>query len=100
MDDVPMSGPERVDPTFEVPKGVACPRCHQVIDTAQNVTPGSIGFHKGLIVVCSSCSLISVVGDSNLIPLSLADVKKLPPDTQRALLMTVKSIARHAAERN
>lgn len=86
---------------FEVPKNVACPRCKQVIEYGQTVTPGGRNeFKKGLILVCGSCSLICQVGDSTLIPLSLSQVKSLPKMLQAQLYVACQQVAKHAAEKN
>lgn len=101
MDIPPTPGPAKVDPAYSVPKGVECPRCKQVIEMAQGVTPGAgRQFKKGMILVCGSCSLICKVGDSALIPMSILEIKQLAPETQRQLMVTVKTIAARAAQQN
>ena len=93
-----MSNPEK---PFTVPNNVACPRCKQKIEQGQSVTPDARNeFKKGLIMVCGSCSLICQVGDSTLIPLTLAQVKSLPRLLQAQLLVACRKVAEAIAERN
>ena len=86
---------------FTVPDGLACPRCNQIIRNAQSVTPGGGNtFRKGLIIVCSQCAMITMVGDSKLLPMSKADIEKLPPKLQQNLLITCNMIAQQQTKNN
>lgn len=86
---------------YEVPKGVECPRCKQVIEFGQAVTPGAANvFRKGLIMVCSSCALVCIVGDSKLVPMAIAQIKALPQVQQRQLMAVCNRIAAEAVKKN
>jgi hypothetical protein len=86
---------------FEVPKNVTCPRCKQVIEFGQTVSPeGENRFRKGMILVCGECSLICQVGDSALIPLNLQQVKSLPVNMQAQLLAVCRKVAERVASKN
>lgn len=94
-----MNGP--ADKPYQVPKGVECPRCKQVMQFAQDVTPGASNhFHKGKIVVCSKCALATIVGDSKLIPLSLQQIKNLPPLLRNQLLAVCRKVAENVTRNN
>lgn len=86
---------------FTVPDNLPCPRCGQVIKNAQSVTPGGANtFRKGLIIVCSQCAMITIVGDSKLLPMSKEDIQKLPPALQQNLLITCNTIAQQQTNNN
>lgn len=44
---------------------------------------------KGMIVVCSNCTTINVLGDSNLHPMSKQEFEGLTPQSQMAVKRTV-----------
>lgn len=80
--------------TYSAPKNLLCPRCKTVIETLADTTPDSSNaFRKGKIIVCGNCALINIVGDSSLIPMTMAQVKALPAPIQAMLWKTVKPIA-------
>ena len=71
---------------YQLPKGVKCPRCDNKLNVAQDVSPdGSNTFHKGKLMICGMCAGIIRVGDSSLIPMTKAEVLKLPVKVQKAL---------------
>ena len=85
--------PETQEP-YEVPNGIECPRCKHVIQFGQGVTPGAENhFRKGLIMVCANCALVSMVGDSKLIPMSKQQVLTLPKLMQAQLMAVCQKIA-------
>ena len=93
-----MSAPEK---PFEVPNGVNCPRCGQKIMEGQTVTPGGRNeFRKGLILVCSVCSVVCQVADSKLVPLTLDQIKSLPKMLQHQLYVACRKVAEASAEKN
>jgi hypothetical protein len=88
-----MSNPT-IDAPYKVPGKPTCPRCHEVILEAQDVTPDSSNvFLKGKLIVCGSCALICKVGDSKMIPVSKKEVMTYPPQIQFLLMVTCKKIA-------
>lgn len=65
---------------------LVCPSCHQKIIQAAGVTPGHSGqIRKGQLFVCASCGNASIVGDSNLEPLTQEKFNALPTNVQQAL---------------
>jgi hypothetical protein len=92
-------------PTIEKPYPVEgkpeCPRCHEVIVEAQDVSPGaSQQFKKGKLLVCGHCALVCVIGDSKLLPVSKRQIKSLPKETQKMLWVTCNMVAARIAENN
>jgi len=80
---------------YLLPKHLKCPRCNNELNVAQDVSPdGSSTFHKGKLMVCGMCAGIIRVGDSALIPMTKADVLKLPPKIQKALWFACNQIAK------
>jgi ferredoxin len=87
---------DKIDKPYAVPHGPECPRCHQQIVEAQDVTPDASNvFKKGKLIVCGACALICRVGDSKLIPVSTKEVLSYPPRIQLMLLATCKRVAAH-----
>jgi hypothetical protein len=85
-----------IDAPYKVPGKPECPRCHQQILEAQDVTPGSSNvFRKGKLIVCGSCALICKVGDSKLLPVSKKEVLTYPPQIQLMLMACCRKIAEH-----
>lgn len=75
---------------YDLPKGMKCPRCHKDLSQASGLSPGHRQhFDKNQILLCSYCLLICRVGDSSLVPLALEQVKKLPVQMQRSLLVAI-----------
>lgn len=63
-----------------------CPACGQKIIQAVGVTPGHSGqIRKSQIFLCASCGNASIVGDSNLEPLTQEKFNALPTNVQQAL---------------
>ena len=90
-----------IEKPYAVPGKPECPRCHEVIIEAQDVTPESSNvFRKGKLIVCANCALICKIGDSKLIPVSKKEVLTYPPRTQMMLLVTCKKIAESKASSN
>lgn len=86
---------------YHVPKGIECPRCKQAMQFGQGVTPGATNeFKKGLIMVCAKCALISMVGDSKLIPMSKQQVMSLPKVMQFQLAAICQKLAEEATKLN
>lgn len=48
---------------------------------------------KNQLLVCSHCGGIMILGDSDWRPFLKADFEALPPQTKRALMVTVKGLA-------
>lgn len=74
--------------TFNTDKNdpLVCPSCHQKIIQAAGVTPGHSGqIRKSQLFVCASCGNASIVGDSNLEPLTQDKFNALPTNVQQAL---------------
>ena len=44
--------------------------------------------HKGMIMVCSECASVSVLGDTALHPMTAEEFKALDTPTKRALVIT------------
>ena len=78
-----------MNPTaFETAKTnpLICPHCNQKIIQAAGVTPGHSGtIRKNQVFICASCGTASLVGDSNLIPISRERFKQLPSNVQAAI---------------
>jgi hypothetical protein len=88
-----------IDAPYKVPGKPTCPRCHEVILEAQDVTPDSSNvFRKGKLIVCGSCALICKVGDSKLLPVSKKEVLTYPPHIQLMLMVTCRKIAEYIAK--
>lgn len=86
---------------YDIPGGVECPRCKNVIQFGSGVTPGATNeFRKGLVLVCGHCALITMVGDSKLIPMSKKQVMAMPKMFQAQLAAVCMRIAKEATKAN
>lgn len=81
-----------------------CPNCHQKIVGAAGVSPGHSGtIRKGGIFICASCGTPSLVGDSQLEPITEQKFKLLPTNVQeaiRGIIQTLKDTNVTATELN
>lgn len=74
-------------------KDFECLRCKITIPKCVTMANAKDGkFHKGMIVICSNCTLIMVLGDSQWRPMSEKEFKSLPPQTQVQISTTVKGL--------
>ena len=75
------------------PSDFKCPMCNAEFPNRTSVSGRGDGqLHKGTIMVCSECSGISVLGDTNLHPMTAAEFKALDQPTKRSLYITKTEI--------
>jgi len=70
------------------PGDFKCPNCHVEMPKRMSMTGASGGLRKGLVIVCSNCAGISVLGDTELHPMSKAEFIALDERSKRALVIT------------
>lgn len=71
------------------PTDFKCPNCQVEFPKRMSMTGRGDGqLHKGLIMVCSECAGIAVLGDTSLHPMTAAEFAALDMPTKRALVIT------------
>ena len=74
-------------------KDLACLHCKIPFPKRMTMANDRGGqLHKGAIMVCSACSGAMILGDSSWRPMTKADFEALPPQSKRALLVTVQGL--------
>jgi hypothetical protein len=72
---------------------LVCPNCRQTIIQAAGVSPGHSGtIRKGGVFICASCGQASLVGDSQLDPITQDKFSKLPTNVQQAIQGIVRTL--------
>ena len=75
--------------TLDNPSDFKCPNCQADFHKRTRMTNRSDGkLHKGLIMVCSECAGIAVLGDTTLHPMTKEEFVALDMVTKRALVIT------------
>lgn len=70
-----------------------CPNCKQKIIAAAGITPGHSGtIRKGGVFICASCGQASLVGDSQLEPITESKFKTLPSQVQEAIRGVIQTL--------
>ena len=75
------------------PSDFVCPLCSIPMPKRVSML-GRSELKKGTIFVCSNCSGLSVLGDTNLHPMTANEFKSLPEQSKRALYITKTEIER------
>lgn len=71
------------------PPGLKCLHCGIPFPKRMSMTGPSDGkLKKGMIMVCSSCNGVMILGDSDWRPFTREDFNKLPQPVQRQLVIT------------
>ena len=79
--------------TIDNPSDFKCPNCQADFHKRTNMTQRGDGkLHKGLIMVCSECAGISVLGDTTLHPMTKEEFTALDQVTKIALFITRSEI--------
>lgn len=73
------------------PKDWICCFCKSPMQKRM-ATTGSADLRTGLLIVCSSCGRVNVLGESSLHPLTKSEFMALDEPTKRALLITAKGV--------
>lgn len=75
------------------PSDFKCPNCNVEFPKRMSMTGRGDGkLHKGLIMVCSECAGIAVLGDTTLHPMTKEEFTALDQTTKRALFITRSEI--------
>ena len=86
-----MSEPQIKDQIRPNPRGLQCYKCKSDFPKRVGMI-GSNKLEKGLIFVCSVCANVSVLGDSQLQPLTKEEFDAYPKPKQAAIASTVNGI--------
>jgi hypothetical protein len=87
-----MSEPQIKDFIRPNPKGaMICYKCKSEFEKRVGMI-GNNALQKGLIMVCSVCGNVSILGDSDLRPLSKEEFDSFPKPKQMAIVSTMKGI--------
>ena len=70
------------------PSNFNCPHCKTEMPKRMSMTGQRGQLSTGMIFVCSACAGISVLGDSDLHPMTAEEFKNLHPATKRSLYIT------------
>lgn len=74
-------------------KGTVCVHCKIPFPKRMTMANGRGGvLHKGMIMVCSACGGVQILGDSDWRPLTQADFLALPQQSKVALVSVVKGL--------
>lgn len=71
---------------------LVCPSCQTNLKFGQDVQNAKREVKKHDIMVCSTCSMVSRVGDSGLVPMSKEEIGKLDKQSQLMLGVAVSSV--------
>lgn len=82
------------------PGDFTCPHCKVEMQKRMSMTGGGAELRKGLIMVCSACANVSVLGDNSLHPMTKAEFDALEMPTKAALARCALEIKKRGGEWN
>lgn len=74
------------------PSDFKCAHCNQPMPNRMSMTGGKAEMRKGMLMVCASCGNVSVLGDTNLHPMTKEEFLRLDMDTRKKLVMVAKGV--------
>lgn len=87
-------------PEIKLPPSLKCPACDAPVTNASPTRVGeNPGFAKGMVVICSSCTSVSRVGDSALQLMTADQINALSKPSQAAILST-RQVLQRILEKN
>lgn len=82
-------------PEIKVPKNLHCPVCGQSVANASAVRSApNPQFKKGMVIICSGCTVTLQVGDSGLVQMKPDQVNALSPQSKAAIAATKLTLIR------
>lgn len=81
------------------PEGFSCAACN--VPFAKRMTMGKERdgkVKKGMIMICSACGTVNVLGDTSLHPMTKTEFNALPEITKRTIAIAHKEVVKHRGE--
>lgn len=90
--------PAQPNQPSNLPQGFTCPMCQNVLPLGVSILGRKdVRVIKGMIVICSNCSGILILGDSKLMPMKKQDFDSRPEKVQELLKKAVAAVRRTQA---